>query len=360
MNSENIITLAELGLSGDKSALVNYIQELAADSANKNRTKLYNGLSQVLEKNSVHNSVSFSSEASMKNLSEDGEELWFSSNMRRKLDRVTATLSSTQLPLKYKQRFNKLLLYGPPGSGKTTIGHYIATALNRPIEYVKISDVISFKFGETLKNLAGAFEKNSKAVIFIDEFDAFAKSRFDSNDVGELKRIVNSLIQTLDVLAGERIVIVATNLKDEIDPAILRRFPLKLNVPDLNKAERAELIEFMLSRSAVTTTLSKKERSIMEDTFIALNLKTVDAIKNLFDATTLQALINKKTEIHFVDFIETMLSDGILDKAAVKKIQDHSAATMKFVLDALAKKYSKIEIAGFMGMHRNSVSNYGQ
>ena len=357
MNSENIVNLAELGLSGDKSALIKYIQDLAADSANKNKTKLYSGLLGVLERNAAQ-SVSVSSSSSRS--ANETEELWFSSNMRRRLDRVVATLASTELPMKYKQRFNKLLLYGPPGSGKTTIGHYIAMELNRPIEYVKISDVISFKFGETLKNLAVAFEKNSNSVIFIDEFDAFAKSRFDSNDVGELKRIVNSLIQTLDVLAGDRIVIVATNLRDEIDPAILRRFPVKLNIPELNKTERSELIGFMQSKSGAPIAFSPKEADIFEDLLIALNLKTVDAIKNLFDATTMHALINKRSKVGFADLMETMLTDGILDRTAIKKIQDYDSGTMKFMLKTLEARYSKIEIAGLMGVHRNSVSNYGQ
>lgn len=357
MNSENIVNLAELGLSGDRNALVKYIQDLAAESANKNRTKLYSGLLGVLERNATQ-TVSVSSSGGQQ--ANDVEELWFSNNMRRRLDRVLETLASTDLPMRYKQRFNKLLLYGPPGSGKTTIGHYIAAELNRPIEYVKISDVISFKFGETLKNLAVAFEKNSNSVIFIDEFDAFAKSRFDSNDVGELKRIVNSLIQTLDVLAGDRIVIVATNLKDEIDPAILRRFPVKLNIPELNKTERSELIKFMQTKSGSSVAFSKKETEIFEDLLVALNLKTVDAIKNLFDATTIHAMINKKTNVGFIDLIETMLTDGILDRAAAKKIQDYDSGAMKFVLNTLATKYSKIEIAGLMGVHRNSVNNYGQ
>ena len=133
-----------------------------------------------------------------------------------------------------------------------------------PIKYVKVSDVISYKFGETLKNISEVFNDGDSSIIFIDEFDAFAKSRFDSNDVGELKRIVNSLIQTLDMLPSNKIVIVATNLVETIDPAIARRFPIKVHVGKLNKSERMDFINFLVKQSYIPIKLSKKDLELFD------------------------------------------------------------------------------------------------
>jgi SpoVK/Ycf46/Vps4 family AAA+-type ATPase len=264
------------------------------------------------------------------------------------------------LPQRYRAKFNKILLYGPPGTGKTTIGFYLANELQRPIEYVKVSDVISFKFGETLKNIADVFNEHKDSIIFIDEFDAFAKSRFDSNDVGELKRVVNSLIQTLDVLSGDRIVIVATNLVESIDPAILRRFPIKLNVPELTKTERQDFLEFLIKTSDMKIKLSKDEKALLENAMQVLGLKTIDAIKSLVDATLISAHVQRKKSISLNDIFETMLNDGTLDSASVKRVQETNVNLYNQILGTLNAKLPKTEIAELMGVHRNSLNNYAK
>ncbi|WP_459210208.1 AAA family ATPase [Aquimarina rhabdastrellae] len=126
---------------------------------------------------------------------------------------------------------HKLLLYGKTGCGKTMTARAIASYLDKKIIIVNLATIISSKLGETAKNIADIFKKASieNAVLFFDEFDALGKLRTaEESDSGEMKRVVNVLLQQLDYLPIEVIFIAATNLRTSIDEAILRRFEAQL------------------------------------------------------------------------------------------------------------------------------------
>ena len=129
-----------------------------------------------------------------------------------------------------------ILLYGPPGTGKSLLAGHLAARLGRPFYVVRLDSVISSRLGETSKNIRGMFDfiPTKDAVLFLDEMDAIAKLRDDRHELGELKRVVNTVLQGLDSLADEVIVVGATNHPHLLDPAIWRRFPYKaeLLVPD--------------------------------------------------------------------------------------------------------------------------------
>ncbi len=129
-----------------------------------------------------------------------------------------------------------ILLYGPPGTGKSLLAGHIASRLGRPFYVARLDSVISSRLGETSKNIRGMFDfiPTKDAVLFLDEMDAVAKLRDDRHELGELKRVVNTVLQGLDSLTDDVIVIGATNHPHLLDPAIWRRFPYKaeLLVPD--------------------------------------------------------------------------------------------------------------------------------
>jgi len=129
-----------------------------------------------------------------------------------------------------------LLLFGPPGTGKTLLAGHIAAALRRPIYTARLDALISSRLGETAKNIRGIFEfvPARNAVLFLDEMDAIAKLRDDRHELGELKRVVNTVLQGLDSLTDDVVTIAATNHPHLLDPAIWRRFPYKveLGLPD--------------------------------------------------------------------------------------------------------------------------------
>lgn len=129
-----------------------------------------------------------------------------------------------------------LLLYGPPGTGKTLLAGHIAASLKRPFYIVRLDSLISSRLGETAKNIRGIFEfvPTRNAVLFLDEMDAIAKLRDDQHELGELKRVVNTVLQGLDSLTDDVVTVGATNHPHLLDPAIWRRFPYKveLGLPD--------------------------------------------------------------------------------------------------------------------------------
>lgn len=125
-----------------------------------------------------------------------------------------------------------LLIHGQPGTGKTLLAGHIAASLNRPFFIARLDSLISSRLGETSKNVRGIFEfiPTKNAILFLDEMDAIAKLRDDRHELGELKRVVNTVLQGLDTLPNEVIVIGATNHHHLLDPAIWRRFPYKVNL----------------------------------------------------------------------------------------------------------------------------------
>lgn len=139
---------------------------------------------------------------------------------------------------------NKLLLYGPPGNGKTQIAHYIANKLNLPLLITRLDSIVSSYLGTTAKNIRALFEYADKipCVLFLDEFDAIAKKRDDSNELGELKRVVNSLLQNIDTINSNSLLIAATNHEKLLDSAVWRRFDYKIHI---GKPETKDIIKFL-------------------------------------------------------------------------------------------------------------------
>lgn len=122
------------------------------------------------------------------------------------------------------------LLYGPPGTGKSRLARHIALELGLELYIARLDGLISSFLGSTSKNIRALFDFAAKTpcVLFLDEFDAIAKLRGDSQELGELKRVVNSFIQNLDTLGTQSIVIAATNHHELLDSAIWRRFSYRL------------------------------------------------------------------------------------------------------------------------------------
>ena len=157
----------------------------------------------------------------------DFDELTLSPVTREALERIVEENRSGDVLRSHGlQPANKLLFYGPPGCGKTAAAEALATRLYFPLVLVRFDAVISSYLGDTAANLRQVFEfaRRQPIVLFFDEFDAVGKRRDDGDEHGELKRVVNSFLQMLDLWRGESIVIAATNHEVMLDPALWRRF----------------------------------------------------------------------------------------------------------------------------------------
>lgn len=136
-----------------------------------------------------------------------------------------------------------LVLSGPPGTGKSLLAGHVAARLGKPLYVARLDSLISSRLGETAKNIRGVFEyvPAKGAVLFLDELDAIAKLRDDRHELGELKRVVNTVIQGLDSLDSHSVVVAATNHPHLLDPAIWRRFPYKIEMDFPDRDVRASM-----------------------------------------------------------------------------------------------------------------------
>jgi len=141
-----------------------------------------------------------------------------------------------------------LLAHGPPGCGKTELGRHVAARLGLPLVTARTDGLISSYLGSTAKNLRILFEHamSRPCVLFLDEFDAVAKLRDDRHELGELKRVVVSLLQNIDALDGHTVLLAATNHEHLLDPAIWRRFAYRVRLERPSQGVREELFRTFL------------------------------------------------------------------------------------------------------------------
>ncbi len=128
-----------------------------------------------------------------------------------------------------------ILLFGPPGTGKTEFVKHLGKELDRPVKVVKGSDLLSKYVGDSEKNIADAFRQAEAdgAILFFDEVDGLVRSREGAEQSWEVTQ-VNELLQQMENFGG--IMVAATNFRRDLDPAAMRRFTFKLEFDYLDNA----------------------------------------------------------------------------------------------------------------------------
>lgn len=168
----------------------------------------------------------------------------------------------------------KILLYGPPGCGKTLSAERLAWNLGLPLLKVRFDSLLSSYFGESASNLRMVFDycKSEPVVLLLDECDFIAKSRVSTQDVGEVPRIVNMLLTLLDEYDAPGLVLATTNLKVSLDEALFRRFDDVIEVPMPGKTERKRLLEMTLSAIPVSPDVDMDDISDRLEGYSAANI----------------------------------------------------------------------------------------
>lgn len=189
------------------------------------------------------------------------ERLVLSSELKIKIDRVVLEYKKRDLLLKngLKNR-SKLLLEGNPGTGKTMTASVIAHEVNLPLYTIQIHHLISKYMGETSVKLSKIFEqiREYRGVYLFDEFDAIGADRSYDNDVGEMRRILNSFLQYIEEDDSASIIICATNNPSMLDKALFRRFDdvFEYRLPDEEQIQ--VLFEKYLQKFYSKSFLTKK------------------------------------------------------------------------------------------------------
>ncbi|WP_197171348.1 AAA family ATPase [Novipirellula aureliae] len=179
---------------------------------------------------------------------------------------------------------SKLLFWGPPGCGKTLTAHYLANQFNLKVGVVRLSALISSYMGDTASHLQRVFDiaQTTPMVLLFDEIDSIAKNRDDVNDVGELKRIVNSLLQAMDSFAAkESILIGASNHQYLMDPAIWRRFDDVVVFPKPTPPLRKAFIQHHLNGITFKGTIDSLVKKTAGMSFAQLEHVLIESIKSM-------------------------------------------------------------------------------
>lgn len=136
----------------------------------------------------------------------------------------------------------KVLFVGPPGTGKTLTASALAAELSQPLFAILLDGIITKFMGETAAKLRIVFDAihRTRGVYLFDEFDALGSHRTSQNDVGEIRRVLNSFLQFLEQDESESLIVAATNHPELLDRALFRRFDdvIEYSLPDDERAEQ--------------------------------------------------------------------------------------------------------------------------
>lgn len=171
---------------------------------------------------------------------------------------------------------NRVLLCGPPGCGKTMTANALATELGLTIAYVRLDGLVSSYLGQTGANIRKIFEfvKDKRIMLFLDEFDAIAKKRDDSHELGELKRVVTTLLQNLDEMQANVFLVAATNHHHLLDPAIWRRFDISILLETPNENQREKIVSSALSSYLTDFRVDPKKLVVLTDGMSGAQMQT--------------------------------------------------------------------------------------
>ena len=264
-NLSEVLKIIEGGLHGDESKVFNYSNLLIKKLEEMGDNKSANQITKLISKNKTLKIKSKNFEDILKVPVDIESRLPLAEIMYIEPDSINISLNDEimdnideyiNLVNKYDEfvemgvNLNRtLLFFGPPGTGKTQTAKYIASKTKLPLVVVRIDGIISSYLGNTSKNIRSLFDFVEKrpCILFLDEVDALAKLRDDSNELGELKRVVNTLLQNIDSLDSKIPIIAATNHEHLLDPAVWRRFDYKLKIELPELPQRKLLIKKYLA-----------------------------------------------------------------------------------------------------------------
>ncbi|MVM38696.1 AAA family ATPase [Spirosoma sp. HMF3257] len=268
--NQDLMTRLFRSIEGDRDDdIVKVAYRIVEDERNKGHDRLADRLTDILEKNLKRQGF----QGELKRLIPQGvsiptdtrnkmplatpverdllrHEMVLPTDIEAKIQRIEKEYVARERLARYGLKpKKKILLYGHPGCGKSMSAERIAWNIGLPFLKVRFEAIISSYLGESATNLTKLFEslKTYPCVLLLDEFDFIAQSRTTTQDVGEMHRVVNILLNLLEEYNAPGLIIATTNLEGNIDKALFRRFDDIIEIPLPQEREIDCLLKMTLS-----------------------------------------------------------------------------------------------------------------
>jgi SpoVK/Ycf46/Vps4 family AAA+-type ATPase len=368
MKSELIENLIIAHCSGDEREFLEAINKLVSDEEKKGNVPTASRLRRAYENrkksgnasSDIGGSISgFSAQSSQTATPRDKDSLLelyevvrpnvsfndviLPENQKKILEQIMSEQKNAANLLKHSMTpVNRVLLCGPPGCGKTITAYALGHELDLPIAYVRLDGLVSSYLGQTSTNLRKVFDsvRNQRIILFLDEFDAIAKKRDDSNELGELKRVVTTLLQNFDNMPANVFLIAATNHEHLLDPAIWRRFNVTITLELPNEEQRKTLIQKGIEKYGIEAKVDFKAIAKVSEGISGAQLE------ELMTAAAKKYLIDQKLKTE--DVMAILIQQ-------LTKFSDSGDESMKVICEMLERGVSLRAAAKAMGISHNTL-----
>ena len=243
------------------------------------------------------------------------------------------------------------LIYGKPGTGKTHLAKWISRQIGVPVVLARLEGLMSSFLGTTSKNIGNlfTFADRYNCVLLLDEFDAIAKLRNDPQEVGEVKRVVNTLLQCLDIRKNKGFTIGVTNHELLLDPAIWRRFDIQIEVPVPSASVTIVLIKKFLEP------LSFDDVELRFFAWVMTGASGAD-IEMLAKWIKRATVINKDVSVISIINQFALLNSGRISEEKRLKLSSPDEDLLVSLLNDNNFTFKQIDLASLFGISASNVS----
>jgi len=258
MKKQNIMNLVRYHVEKNEEAFISEVAEIARDFERSGDSAMANYLMEL-----VSSANYYIPQSSYKNL-----------HYLTKVDYANTPLLLPEIieedilgitrAISEKAELSKFLFYGAPGTGKTESAYQIARILGRDLLQVNFEQLIDSRLGETARNVSVLFDEINhlafgKIIILMDEIDALVLDRINVNDLREMGRVTSTFIKELDRLKENVVIIATTNLLNNFDKAIVRRFDATISFDRYSNEDLVEIADALLSSTLKKNTNSRQD-----------------------------------------------------------------------------------------------------